>query len=75
MIGLIRLLLRFAWLTLFVLGLKRALEIVQGGVDLLTERIESGEQGGVETALVRLHAALHRRQAHDAAGGDAFGEM
>ena len=75
MIGLIRMLLRFAWLTLFVLGLKRALEIAQGGADSLTERLESGEQGGVETALVRLHAALHRRQAHEAGGSDAFGEM
>lgn len=75
MIGLIRLLLRFTWLAIFVLGARRALEILQGGANALADGLESGEQGGLETTLSRLHDALHRRQAHDSGATDPFGEM
>ena len=75
LIGLIRLILRFVWLTLFILGARRALELVQGGVDDLIDRIEEGEAGSLERILVRLHEALHHRQSNHAGGDDAFGEM
>jgi hypothetical protein len=66
-IALIRLLLRFLWLAIFVLGVRRAVEIVREGLDGLVDRVEEGEAGPLEQALVRLHEALHRRQAHRAA--------
>ena len=75
MIGLIRLILRFVWLTLFLLGVKRALEIAQGGANEIIDRIEEGEGGNAERLLARLHDALHHRQAQHAAGDDPFGEM
>jgi hypothetical protein len=74
-IGLIRLTLRFLWLTLFILGVRRALQIVQGGVDELIDRIEEGESGSFERLLARMHEALHRRQSQHTGGADAFGEM
>ncbi|MEK9658350.1 MAG: hypothetical protein VW450_00155 [Chloroflexota bacterium] len=77
MIGLIRLLLRFLWLAIFVLGVRGAAQIVREGLDGVVDRIEEGEAGPAEQALVRLHEALHRRQAHraaDAAPGP-LGEM
>ena len=75
MIGLIRLLLRFVWLALFILGVRRALEIVQGGVNELIDRIDEGESGSLERLLASLHEALHRRQAHHSGGDDPLGEM
>ena len=76
MIALIRLLLRFIWLTLFALGLRRALEIVQGGTDQMIDRIEEGESGPLERTLARLHEALHDRRSHQADTSDApLGEM
>jgi hypothetical protein len=66
-IALIRLLLRFIWLAVFVLGVRRAAELVRDGLDEAVDRIEEGEAGPVEQVLVRLHEALHRRQAHRAA--------
>ena len=75
MIGLIRMLLRFLWLTLFILGVRRAFEIVQGGAEDLIDRIEEGEAGGPERLLARLHEALHHRQSHHAGEDDAFGEL
>ena len=74
-IGLVRLILRFVWLTLFILGVRSALEIVQGGIDAVADRIEEGETGGYARALVRLHEALHQRPAGRSNGPDAFGEM
>jgi hypothetical protein len=67
--------LRFVWLTLFILGVKRAIEIVQGGTNELIDRIEEGETGGFERLLTRLHEALHHRQTQHAAGADPFGEV
>ena len=75
MIGLIRLILRFTWLTLFVLGVRRAVEILQGGADEFIDRIEEGESGALERLLARLHEALHNRQSHHAGPDDPFGEM
>ena len=75
LISLIRLLLRFAWLTLFVLGVRRAFEIVQGGAGQFIDRVEKGESGAAERLLTRLHKALHHRQAHHTGQDDPFGEM
>ena len=75
MIGLIRMILRFVWLTLFILGLRRAIEIVQGGLNDLIDSVEEGETGPVERLLARLHEALHHRQAQHAGGDDPFGEV
>lgn len=76
MIALIRLLLRFLGLTLFVLGVRRALEIVQSGTDQMIDRIEEGETGPLESTLARLHEALHDRRSLKAnTNEDPFGEM
>lgn len=76
MTALIRLLLRFLWLTLFVLGVRRALEIAQGGADQMIDRIEEGEAGPLERTLARLHEALHDRRSHQAnTSDDPFGKM
>jgi hypothetical protein len=74
-LALIRLILRFVWLTLFILGVRRALEIAQGGANDLIERIEEGEAGTAERLLARLHEALHHRHGNSPDGGDAFGEL
>ena len=75
-IGLIRILLRFLWLILLSLGVRRAFEIVQSGADGIIDRIEEGEAGPLERLLARLHEALHaRRSHHENAGDDPFGEM
>ena len=75
MIGLIRLILRYVWLAIFILGVRKAMELAQEGAEDLIERIEEGEDGGAAKILVRLHDALHRRQGQQAAKADAFGEM
>lgn len=75
MIGLMRMLLRFLWLTLFILGVRRAFEIVQGGAEEIIDRIEEDGSGGPERLLARLHEALHQRQSHGTGGDDGFGEM
>lgn len=61
MIGLIRIALRFAWLTIMVLGIRRALELIRHGTDELAQRIEEGDDSGVAGAVVRIHEALLRR--------------
>jgi hypothetical protein len=68
-------LLRFLWLTLFILGVRRAFEIVQSGAEELIDRIEEGGPGGPDRLLTRLHEALHQRQSRNTGGDDAFGEM
>ncbi len=76
MIALIRLLLRSLWFTLFVLGIRRALEIVQNGADQMIDRIEEGEAGPWERTLARLHEALHDRQSNQSNSSvDSPGEM
>ena len=75
MISLLRMLLRFVWLTLFILGVRRALEIVQNGSGEFIDHIEEGASGTPERLLARLHEALHHRQAHHAGQDDPFGEM
>ena len=75
MISLLRMLLRFVWLTLFILGVRRALEIVQNGSGEFIDHIEEGASGTPERLLARLHEALHHRQAHHTGQDDPFGEM
>ena len=75
MISLIRLLLRLTWLVLFVLGVGRAMEILQGGANEFIDRLEQGETGSAERMFARLHEALHHRQAQHSEGDDSFGEM
>ncbi|MDA0797493.1 MAG: hypothetical protein O2884_02270 [Chloroflexi bacterium] len=75
MISLMRLILRFTWLTLLVLGVRRAMEMIQGGADQFIDKIEEGESGSAERTLARLHEALHHRQSQHAGGDDPFGEM
>ncbi len=61
MISLTRIALRFAWLAIMVLGIRRALELIQHGTDELAQRIEEGDDSGVAGAIVRIHEALLRR--------------
>lgn len=75
MFGLIRLILRYVWLAIIILGVRKAMELAQDGTDDLIERVEEGEDGGLARTLVRLHEALHRRQGQQASKVDAFGEM
>ena len=75
MIGLARLLLRSVWLAIFVLGVRRAVELAQRGAEELIDRIDEGDGGGLVRTLSRLHDALHRSQGRQAGGTDASGEM
>ena len=75
MLGLARLLLRSIWLAVFILGVRRALELVQRGADELIDRIDEGDGGGLVSTLARLHDALHRSHGHEAGGTGASGEM
>jgi hypothetical protein len=75
LIALIRLILRFAWLALFVLGVKRAVELIQGGADQFIDSLEEGHSGTAERMFARFHEALHHRQSQHAGGDDPFGEM
>ena len=75
MLGLTRLLLRFAWLGIMVLGVRRLIELGQDGVDQIVRQIETGETSGAAGALVKVHEALHRRHGHDLPAGDVVGEM
>jgi hypothetical protein len=74
-ISLIKLILRFAWLVLLLLGTRRAWEIFQGGADQFIDRLEEGESGPQERMLTRLHEALHHRQSHLPPGEDPIGKM
>ena len=75
MIGLIKMLWKFAWLTVFILGVRQAFQMIQGQMNDMIDRIEEGEAGPVESALGRLHEALHHRQVqHGAAGVSATRE-
>jgi hypothetical protein len=75
-ISLIKLVLRFTWLALFVLGARRAWEILQGGIEQFIDRLEEGETGtSAGRALTRLHEALHHRQSEHATGDTPSGEM
>jgi hypothetical protein len=51
------------------------LEIIQGGVETVADRIGEDEAGGLEKTLVRVHEALHRREAHHPGDTDSLGEM
>ena len=87
MIGLARLLLRSIWLAVFILGVRRALELLQRGTEELIDRIDEGDESGLVRTLARLHDALHHNRggqtgasdpagsaASDAAGASASGE-
>ncbi len=75
MIALARLLLRSVWLAVFVLGVRRAMEIAQRGADELIDRIDDGDTSGVVRTMVRGHEALHRLQGRQAGETDATGEV
>ena len=75
MLGLARLLLRFIWLAVFILGVRRALELVQRGAEELIDHVDAGDEGGLVSTLARLHEALHRSHRRAADGTDVFGEM
>ena len=75
MIGLARLLLRSLWLAVFILVVRRALELLQRGTEELIDRIDAGDEGGLVHTLGRLHAALHRSHGQQAGDKDAFGEI
>ncbi len=75
MFGLARLLLRSIWLAVFILGARRAFELLQRGAEELIDRIDEGDDGGLVRTLARLHAALHRSRGRQAGDTDAFGEM
>ena len=75
MFALARLLLRSIWLAIFVLGVRRALELAQRGADELIDRIDEGDTRGIVRTMVRGHEALHRLQGRQASETDAPGEM
>lgn len=75
MIGLIRLMLKFTWLGIMVLGARQLVEFLQQGMDSVVDQIDQGESSGMAGALVKLHNSLHRREAHDLPSSDAFGEL
>ena len=75
MIDIVRLLLRFAWLALFILGVRKALELAQGGIEEAARRVEEGDTSSVSRSLVDVHDALHRRQGQRGDTADTFGEM
>ena len=75
MFALARLLLRSVWLAIFVLGVRRALELVERGADELIDRIDEGDTHGIVHTVVRCHDALHRLQRRQASGTEATGEV
>ncbi len=75
MFALARLLLRSIWLAIFVLGVRRALELVQRGAEELIERMDAGDTSGIVHTMVRGHEALHRLQGRQASETDATGEV
>ena len=75
MLGLVRFLVRIVWLAVFILGVRRALEIVKGGTEELISRIDEGEGTGLDQILIRLHEALHHGHARRSGEPDAFGEL
>lgn len=82
MFGVIRLLLRFAWLGVMALGIQQVVKMAQEGVEGLAARIEAWETTGLPGVLVRVHEALLKRERAVAdpepAGGrppDVYGEI
>ena len=75
MLGLVHFILRAVSIAVFILGVRRALEIVKGGTEELISRIDKDEGTGLDQALIRLHEALHRRQARHSGEPDVFGEL
>ena len=73
MIGLARLLLRSIWLAAFILGARRALELLQRGADELIDRIDEGDTRGIVRTMVRAHEALHRLGGKQAGGSGSSG--
>ena len=75
MIGIVRLLLKFTWLGIMVLGARQLVQYLQQGLDEVVSQIDQGEQSGVAAALVKLHNSLHRREASDISSSDVFDEI
>ena len=73
MIGLARLLLRSIWLAVFILGVRRALELLQRGTEELIDRIDEGDGSGLVRTLARLHDALHHNRGGQADGPGVSG--
>jgi hypothetical protein len=75
-IGLIRISLRFAWLAIMVLGIRKVVQMAQSGVDDLAREIEAGNTTGASGTLLRIHEALLKRD-HDKSGQepDVFGKL
>ena len=63
MFSLITMMLRLVWLALLVLGIGRAMELCRKGGEELIRRVEEGDSSGLADMSVRMHAALHRRDA------------
>ena len=75
MLGLVHFILRAVSIAVFILGVRRALEIVKVGADELISRIDEGEGTGLDQVLIRLHEALHRSHARRSGEPDVFGEL
>jgi len=58
--GLMRMLIRVAWLAIIVLGLRRAFELTQGGIEAMAENIEAGDEPAPVGSIRRVHDALHK---------------
>ena len=55
MIGLIRLILKFTWLGIMVLGARQLVEFLQQGMDSVVEQIDQGESSGMAGRRTRHH--------------------
>ena len=75
MFGLVHFFVRVALFAVFILGVRRALEIAKGGAEELISRIDEGEGTGLDQVIIRLHEALHRSHARRSGEPDAFGEL
>tara|TARA_Y100000590_G_scaffold418668_1_gene519693 strand:+ start:276 stop:503 length:228 start_codon:yes stop_codon:yes gene_type:complete len=75
LIGLIRLVLKFTWLGIMVLGARQMVEFLQQGLDNVVEQIDDGDSSGLPGALVKLHNSLHRRELADLPPNDTFSEL
>lgn len=61
MFGLARMILQFAWLGIMVLGILKAIELIQRGTDDMIANISKGNETGIGHTVVRLYEALLAR--------------
>lgn len=65
MLGLIRLIWRLGWIGIFILGIRKAKDLLDEGLDGIARRIEEDDGSPLITSLERIHTALHEHEAHE----------